>query len=127
MDEQKLNEKLAEWRGFLHCLDRNILFQPFGNSELGEKFDFEYWIEPGNLDKEPRECPFFTQSPNDCDKWLVPEVTKRGWRIETYTTEEDTAVTLKKVGQNDIFCCQPKFALAFCLAVEKLIDKETKD
>lgn len=103
MNEQELNKKLAEWAGFTpahpNCGNPKHMTEPKGTLYGG--------CVP---------IPDFTQSLDACFKWLIPKVqTKVGDR--------------KLVGLVNGAVCyavdhKMATALALCLAIEKLIDKE---
>jgi len=112
MDEQKLNRKLAEWAGF-----------KFVDSS---KKDVTLYELAGILNKGR---PDFTQSLDACFEWLVPKldyplllsssigtdkITRYACLIEVYDVHptEYSVVSIETP------------ALALCLAIERLIDKE---
>ena len=110
MTEEELNKKLAEWAGF--------------QEKWGEI------IAPNGAIWWENELPNFTQSLDACFKWLVPRL----W-ICNITLEEgifwDVHVSIpdyhgrNKHGSGQALSENP--ALALCLAIEKLIDKEILD
>ena len=96
VDEQALNKKLAEFAGFVR---------------------YENW---------EKDLPDFPQSLDACFKWLVPESLKKlmemGYApplMALFTRWYDEIVTLKGDSSK-----VDTAALALCLAIEKLIDKE---
>ncbi|HUW46153.1 MAG TPA: hypothetical protein VMW50_10220 [Dehalococcoidia bacterium] len=107
-----VNKKLAEWAGFV---DTHRKF----SSQSSYRGDA--WLHP---DGNEKPLPNFTESLDACFKWLVPNiryslakridnrheswVNELGHDILTYYAVADTP------------------ALALCLAIEKLIDKEGK-
>ncbi len=101
----ELNKKLAEWAGF--------------------EFDDDW------SDDRPYKSPdgvilhnwkHFTESLDTCFKWLVPKVVNGDIHIETYTTDEETAVTLMRACDTVAWACDKSPALALCKAIERLID-----
>lgn len=124
---EKLNRKLAEWAGFI----RVDAVAPINATE----FATWYWNDPTGAAYLPEEVNF-TESPDARFEWLVPKL--RGlykdvkvsfWyariavdheicEIEAWT-EEGKSYICREGGKSS--------ALAFCLAVEKLIDGEVKD
>lgn len=114
--EQELNEKLAEWAGFaLVDWEKQVC----GTAQP--------WISlryPDNTYHDRNNMPNFTQSLDDCFKWLVP-------KLRSGASAYSRAITL--------YQCRTKWgcylsedkgrysvaetpALALCLAIEKLIE-----
>ena len=115
MEEQELNTeanlncKLAEWAG----VEKQKIFAP-------DPMDY-----PEHRLKLIREFyPDFTQSLDVCFKWLVPKLVSGDLYIELCITADDTAVAIKRATSTVSFVCQPNPALAFCLAISQLIDRE---
>lgn len=104
MGEQELNRKLAEWAGMpLMAVDFG-----FPHSEV--------MYSPPN----------FTQSLDACFKWLAPKLFDEGYAI---IVTQDLAracayVRPLEFGRQFDATDNHNPALAFCLATEKLIDKE---
>jgi hypothetical protein len=105
MNEQELNKKLAEWAGF---------------KDTGHR-----WLNPdgGKCITEPS----FTHSLDACFKWL--------WK-ELEPTVESLNLSVNIAPSGDVFwncCIKEEYqvastnetpAMAFCLAIEKLIDSQ---
>jgi len=118
MDE--LNKKLAEWAGFIEMED---IYK-------GNRYTVG-WEYPD--DSELGKLPNFTKSLDACFKWLVPKLYKQYinpielkvlcplancpdfWVVDISTQHESIESANGK-----------SFALAFCLALEKLIDSEER-
>jgi len=112
MNEQELNNKLAEWAGF----------------KLRWFNDYSWiWTDPSGNDLEPRELlPNFLQSLDACFKWLVPKVRQdaedaRGLPVDGEQTIRDLLYNWSL----DVAIRKVTPALALCLAIEKLVDSET--
>jgi len=118
MNEQELNKKLAEWAGFaLVNWERQVhgIVQP--------------WVSlryPDNTYHDRNDVPNFTQSLDACFKWLVPQtlelIAKKGYcppTIKLLHLWYDELANLTGDSSNT-----EQAALALCLAIEKLIDKE---
>jgi len=122
MDEQSLNEKLAEWAGFEF---KEVKFD--GADSCG--VPIPQWL---GVDYGSWEPPNFTQSLDACFKWLVPKLLEQ--------LDPDTIKVELKYGRTKEMVWTFLFedwqahsyhyaqaetpALALCLAIEKLIDKE---
>ena len=117
-DKQELNKKLAVWAGFREADIKKHYYFEVGGERVAK------WQEPGRY--WHIKLPNFTESLDACFKWLVPKLVSGDIHIEWYTTVEDTAVELKRATTTVAFVCQPNPALAFCLAIERLIDGEIK-
>lgn len=121
MDEQELNRKLSKWAWFVEADIKKHYYWEVGGKRCAK------WLEPNTT--YHIKLPRFTQSLDACFKWLVPKLNKMGIRIHMITQPR---------GRNDYFCSmggkwfpyQTVYAetpaLALCLAIEKLIDKEMK-
>ncbi len=106
-NEQELNSKLAEWAGFKHKV--GALYEYPNEDYLGE-----------------RPLPNFPQSLDACFEWLVPNipnlesisfVRRRGdWIGQFYYLSKEKPQVKVAIAETP--------ALAFCLAIEKLIDTE---
>jgi len=104
IDEKALNEKLAKWAGFIK-----------------ERLDLEggYWVHPNG----GRQIGLnFTQSLDACFKYLEPKFPylelhncQAGFSVEVSLDMKDRYQSFGKTP-----------SMAFCLAVEKLIDSEEK-
>ena len=105
---QKLNKKLAKWTD----IKDYTIYSNIANAEFTDPYS-----------KQHAYSLLFTNSLDVCFKWLVPKLVSGDLHIEWYTTDEDTAVTIKRGTDTISFVCQSNPALALCLAIEKLIDK----
>ncbi len=120
IDEQELSKKLAEFAGFYegtHIADS--WYERRLKWRRGDKF----WVPPGMLIQI--KLPNFPQSQDACEEWLVPEITKRGYNIHIHYV---VGKRPKVVISNTCFtysATNDKVSLAFCLAIEKLINKES--
>lgn len=105
---QELNKKLAEWRFAGYTVD------VIGKQIFTGKFG--YPIE------------LFTQSPDACFKWLIPEATKRFGAMATYmaTCSAMYESIVKKEFSTKEAPYDGKPALALCREIEELIDKNHK-
>lgn len=128
IDKASLNRKLAIWAGF----------------EEGDiKEHFHYWrtLKIAKW-KEPNsgsyaKLPSFTESLELCFEWLVPKIGKgtnsisflpymwqEGWIVESWIVK----ISFSTDEDSDYFTTSAKTpALAFCLAIEKLLrEKDAK-
>lgn len=106
---EELNRKLAEWAGF----DRTTL--PSGN---------QGWLYPTQYVEAYGFLPIFTESLDACDKWLIPKLTDNGVQVElwAYCNLRPTC-TLHHLDDDSEYQGEgDSLALAFCCAIEKLID-----
>lgn len=125
MNEQELNRKLAEWAdtkvdcwqchglGSSHWLGRCLVCNSTGKLLLSNS----------------NVCPDFTQSLDDCFKWLVPKGDVSILMREVHHNDGKvfTQVTVNKdfvdyYGDAVEGQMEDKAALALCLAIEKLFD-----
>ena len=133
-EKQKLNEKLAIWAGF-----RDVGFGYFRKYGEPEPITLIQRVYGGKLTKALN----FTDFPDACFKWLVPKS-----KMDTLWIINNLDSPIPKIeycfgftrGKDNVVVCWSKDlpveeclspicktpALAFCLAVEKLIDKEGK-
>lgn len=120
IDEQELIKKLAEWAELEmeYALWDGVIFGSISTEEY-------MMFLPRKVDNCDVWRPF-TKSLDTCFKLLVPKLVSGDIHIEWYTTSDDTAVHLKRATSTVAFVCHPNPALALCLAIEKLIDKEGK-
>ena len=123
-EKQELNEKLARWAGF-HKV------------KLKEVYDIGYsTLWENGLGYSEGRLPNFIQSLDACIKWLVPKIEfvevvifcdgnrgndKKG--IGYYVQLRDKVENMKG---HSLEWHEPP-ALALCLAIEKIIDKEPND
>jgi hypothetical protein len=106
---QKLNRKLCEWVGFnLSCFSHGLAW--FINNKT-------LYCQVGDEQKADDCLPHLTNSVDACLTWLLPQLKVvtmtngfKGWVVSLNMGDK------KYVGEHD------KLAMAFCLAVEKLID-----
>uniref|UniRef100_A0A6H1ZRF0 Phage ABA sandwich domain-containing protein n=1 Tax=viral metagenome TaxID=1070528 RepID=A0A6H1ZRF0_9ZZZZ len=118
VDKQALNKKLAEWAGFVVGKVKN---------KDSIWYNHALWTSPDGRDFT-LDIPVFTDSLDACFKWLVPKV-------------EDPSISVYKpvLGGNYWVCvlgekgCIDNVnasgetpALALCLAIEKLIDSQSR-
>jgi len=112
--EQELNRKLAEWAGF----------RPFPQ----KGWEGEYAPPEGVQVVWTTFRPRFTQSLDQCFKWLAPKLFHLDWNLKLFSDDGYYFAQLEKQDQSDewssvVGVLEP--ALAFCLAVELLADEET--
>ncbi len=99
-ETDKLNKKLAEWLGF-EIPDKDIPEVIKRNGRYGI-------------------CPDFTNSLDECFKWLVPKLGREiRMYYSPYSGRTSFIVDSKKFEWGD-----KNSALDLCLAIEKLIDRE---
>ena len=114
-EEQELNKKLARWIGF----KSNEPDKEWGRwilwGEPAPKTLIQKRIASGNLNAGL--C--FTQSLDRCFKWLEPKLDD--WKLQKDKDAVIAGVWLDNKYENDR---NKNPALAFCLALEKLIVKE---
>ena len=110
---KEFNEKLALWAGFRYVNDDSGHYSP-------------YWKNPVN-NWVHRHSPDFSESLDDCYKWLVPKLQYMGYVTNLICYEESGA----RADIDSVLLFEEGFdasnnspALALCLAIEKLIDKE---
>lgn len=123
---QELRTKLAEWAGFKK---EDCEYYP------GDKGSIETFItDPNGLGSFEDEYPDFPDSLDECFRWLVPklgsiEITLR------YSSSHDKNRRVQNCtvhlfgtyhNMTDIEATAETLTLAFCEAVEKLIDKEAQ-
>ena len=112
VDKEALNKKLAEWAGFEEAKDR----------EDGHLYTIG-WEYPD--DSKLGKLPNFTESLDDCFKWLVPKLQNKGQVIELIAYEHKRfgfVVTSVLENKTLVVIRNDNPALALCLAIEKLID-----
>ena len=126
IDKQKLNEKIAKWLKFeyiCHTISEPWVFKP-NDGNNGIEIHGNRWITPdGNA--ALIMLPLFTDSMDACEKWIVPELIKRGIRIDMiYYTVGGCSTCLRDFKNNIAFpdTSEYKISLAFCLALEQYID-----
>jgi len=107
MSEQELNEKLAKWAGFEKVEYLNTSGEVCGR----------HWTLPDKSNGYPT-LPNLPKSLDACFKWLVPKVLTEIGRCET--------VVLVNNAVCDAVENNGEIALALCLAIERLVDKEVK-
>ncbi|KKN75181.1 hypothetical protein LCGC14_0383400 [marine sediment metagenome] len=105
MDEE-LNKKLAEWAG--------------GKYEFGH-----WWLRDYN--EQTCNPPNFTKSLDACFKWLVPKLFELGYSCGMIIAEVSSKARYRFVvdlanTEVGVEAQDENPALAFCLAIEKLID-----
>lgn len=115
MDEQALNQKLAEWAGFKEADIKKHYYWDIRGERKAK------WQEPDN--EWHIKIPRFTQSLDACFKWLVPKCIDKIMSKQECSSDLAYAILFKKWLQElelDIHYV----ALALCLAIDKVIDKE---
>ena len=148
IDEKALNEKLAKWAGFHeheweHYEKKDAIIPPLGNWE--DKwysrcktcgFDIVQSDRDNNSYTYPdrsmwRILPFFIQSLDACFKYLVPKLIKENvWDIELKNSPyypNQFQVVIERSLNPHLARYQAQSenpALALCLAIEQLVDKE---
>ena len=109
MANEELNRKLAEWAGF-HKRD--------------PKISVDWWRPDG--DYEGSKLPNFTQSLDACREWLVPKLRHYELRDsqDKHQAYVNICVTFLEHGEFPPYESSRAEtpALAFCLAIEKLIN-----
>ena len=106
MEKQKLNKKLSEWAGLKlakePCATGFYLFA----DEEGVCYEAD-----------------FTQSLDACFKWLVPKAIDEIMAEQECSSDIAYAILFKKWLQ-ELELIIPEAALALCLAISKLIEKD---
>jgi len=95
-------------------------------SFIKEEKQIGYWVKDGMA---YRELPDFTESLDACFEWLVPKLSIEGYGVEIKNYSDGkfgARVTLTKSVWESEDAEAETPALALCLAIEKLIDKEIK-
>lgn len=109
MDKKQI-EELAKFAGF-------NLVPRFGGTDTREAL----WQYPNG--DHSRALPNFPESLDDCFKWLEPGLAY--YHIDNQDKPEHWAmVSIDGIHYRDSYAETP--ALALCLAIEKLIDREVK-
>ena len=122
---QELNVKLARWAGFIWH-DYEVF-----ETERYTRTDDPYWESPSG--RKSRAVMHFTTNLNAIDKWLFPELLKRGfyigigaeksgwecWIFEGEPVEGDPFQEYK------VKVLADTLALAICKAIEQLIKEES--
>jgi len=102
MNEQELNKKLAEWAGWKQVINYN---------------------DPSMNEEHP---PLLTQSLDACFKWLWRKAIQTLADIDLSSIEEAIHKLFYLWATERVIRLNDEPALALCLAIEKLIDKEVK-
>ncbi len=112
----KLNLTLAEGFGFKYFNTPTIGFRGI-SYECG-------WLSPDGVAHS--DAPDFTQSPSACFKWIEPELYRRRYRYRLIRLQDGHLMEITKPNHSwaeiVAHASHPEVAMAFCLAVEKLID-----
>lgn len=111
----KLKRKLAEFAGFKQADIKKHYYFEVGGERLPK------WIEPGR--DWHIKLPDFPESLDACFKWPVPKVIDKLMAEQECSSDLAYAILFKKWLQ-ELELIIPEAALALCLAIEKLIDKE---
>jgi len=130
MDEQELNKKLAEWAGWTHIPYRIHPAEQY-------KINDDCWLEPGydtfTLEHWCFNPPEFSRSLDACFKWLVPKLNKlcdimlswsKGNKQRAFHVSKNKYTATVWLVDKTVEGSGEHPALALCLAIEKLIDKE---
>ena len=128
MNEQELNQKLAEWAGWtIEGDDVVIIHTEYPPNQTCQGYEAEYLCNVHQLN--------FTQSLDACFKWLVPklfrefEVDDMEIKLDSRRDGDGYAWLLfgytRNLQSHSDYVTSP--ALALCLAIEKLIDNKRKD
>ncbi len=103
-DQVRLNHELLIWVGF--TLTNGVWSYPDGVT-----------VDNG--------VPYFPEDETACFKWLVPKVVRLGYEVRIITAFEGYVVGVLRHNLNDCEVAasdnDTKAALAFCLAIQKLI------
>ena len=120
----ELNEKLAEFAGFQRGKGRKTFKKEGGTLYIDTSV---WWLTPivSGYRGEYEHLPNFTRSLDACFKWLVPKLTDYGVLIYSHVQHKKWEVSLlhEQTGQAHTAVAGTP-ALAFCLAIEKLVDGE---
>jgi len=114
IDEHNLDNKLALWAGF-KTKDPSV-FQYRDNGE---------WITPDGQEVYlARNYGYFTTSIDRCFKWLTPKLTQNKIRVNT-SSWKNHSVELLRVSNGTLIASHTdnNLALAFCLVIEKYLEK----
>lgn len=126
MNEQKLNEKLAEWR----FGEGNLGYNNLG--AVGEKV--WAWVDWRGKGQPPVDVidgriaiPIdFPNNLNTCFKWLVPKLPSDTFHINFVLVPAGYACDILTPNKRIGYGLSKSPALALCLAIEKLIDGKIK-
>jgi len=123
---EELKRKMGEFAEFRYEPDLPYYYSKILVGEDGsfikEEKQIGYWVKDGMA---YRELPDFPESLDACFKWLVPKAIDEIMAEQGCSSDAAYAILFKKWLQK-LELIIPKTALAFCLAIEKLIDKEAK-
>lgn len=118
MDE--LNRKMLEFAEFHHVKSGTAYYYEW------DKWTFDWWEAPNGV-KYPT-APDFTHDLNACEKWIWPKL-RKAINVEDISFGEDYCHILWWTGEpkTDSYGCgvyagEGEPAMAFCLAVEKLME-----
>ena len=119
---QELNKKLAEWAGFI---------QSETAMELGKCAGHYFYRQPDGGTCLDIELPNFTESLDACFEWLVPKLDEIGehylvFQRAVWNQPTPKSVTISFVSgrDRDYEGQDETYALALCLAIEKLIGEK---
>ena len=116
MENQELNTKLAQWRGFTwHD------YQVFESEYKDTRIDDPYWEYPNG--RKCKALPDFVHSADLCFKWLVPNI-DRFSEVQLIKTGKGWAcrIVLKTTTGHSWYQRAVTPALALCKAIESLIN-----
>jgi len=117
-EKQKLNEKLLKFAGFREADIKKRYYFTIGGERASKWYrpDSEYASKPPN----------FPASLDACFKWLVPKLQERGL-LFNFSVRDTTIVRIYSQPYEALAATEDKnSALAFCLAIEKLIEGDKK-
>ncbi len=113
IDEQKLNQKLAEWRW---SNGKRLAFVPSTGDVLWGTKEEQCWVN-------------FPKSLDACFKHLVPKAIQLFGSMQTYFLVCDAM--FEAIDKKEFSRTPAKYdgepALALCVAIEKVIGSESKD
>lgn len=116
---KELNKKLAEWAGFVEADIKKHYYWETGGERVAK------WRRPDTDYSYHVRLPDFTDSLDDCFKWLVP----KGNLFQIIFTDPSgnnqlPRCDIRPLGGEDIYEFGETFAIALCKAMEKLIGEK---
>lgn len=107
-EKDELNEKIAKWCGFI---------------KIESKYPFNWKIPEDDDNDEThkyvKQLPDFIGSFDACLKWMIP-------KIKSFEISYNSVTYAVSMSFSEDYAINESLSLAFCLAVEKLIDDEIK-
>ncbi len=117
MDEQELNKKLAKWAGF-YCEK---------GKRSGDNSDYEAWfVSSDKAEFIGDEPPNFSNSLDDCFKWLVPKAIDKIMGEQGCSNNIACAILFKKWLQQ-LEQILPIATLALCLAIKEFTETKKEE